>query len=187
MKYDLNVLLRHNVNNQIVKALEKNEIPWQKPWKGHGKGVGFPKNVLTKKKFFGVDVILLQMAAKRKGFVNKWWGTREQFSHFGLSVKERPANVEPGDWGTEIVFYKTDNNCKNNVATTSIIVYNAEQLVECPEEFQADAGRFPSYKLSETILHGTAAKLEYSDDGAAFYFYPPDDFIMIPKKKYFES
>jgi antirestriction protein ArdC len=184
LRNDLNALVRKNINNRIIKALEDREVPWQKPWEGSGPGVGFPRDVRTKKKFFGINFLLLQMAAKEHHFTSSWWGTTDEFTALGSNVKSRPDQVQPGCWATETVLYK---NQDNRILTMSSIVYNSEQLMFLLESCQPNSKLYPSYDLAERVLHGTKAKISYNDTGEAYYFYPPYDFITFPERRAFEE
>ena len=176
--------LRCNISNLVVKALENNETPWQKPWQGTGKGVGFPMDARTKKKFFGINFLLLQMAAKEHGFVSSWWGTSDQFAMLGSKVKNRPTDIMPGYWGTETVFYDQQFGKTNTIPS---VVYNADQLEVKLKNYLPDFNINPSYDLAEKVLHATNAKIKFNDEGEAWYFYPPKDYILLPKKRIFED
>lgn len=180
-KNEMSKMLRANINNTIVKALERNYVPWQKPWEGRGEGVGYPQDVRTKKMFFGINFILLQMAAKEHGFISSWWGTSDEFMALGATVKDRPETVVPGNWGTEIILYKGDGE---SILTVSSIVYNADQTTG---KFRPNPKLMPIYETAEKVLHSTKAQIEYNEDGEAWYHYPPDDYISLPRKMMFEA
>lgn len=179
-KRDLNNLLRHSVNGRIIQALESKTVPWQKPWGGNG----FPRDIFSNKKFFGVNVILLQMAAKNK-FTSNLWGTSAQFAQLRMPVKDRPNTVSPGDWGVEIITYK-DEMFGKRTAISSTVVYNLEQT-KYKKCLLAEPLLFPSYDLAESVLTSTPAIIDYNNNNEAFYFYPPADFITVPKKEVFEA
>lgn len=184
-RQDLSDILRQSVNDRIIRALEQDYAPWQKPWEGRGCGVGFPRDARTKKKFFGVNFLLLQMSAREHGFISSWWGTSDQFAAFGSKVKPRPEQVVPGGWGTETVFYKLENYSK--VLLASSVIFNADQLELLLEDFRPNPTLMPTYVLAEKILHSTNAKIKFNTSGEAWYFYPPHDYITLPKKQVFES
>jgi len=169
---DLSTLLRYKVTDRIIRALERREVPWQKPWEGVGNGVGFPREIKTKKKFFGVNFLLLQMSAREHGFISSWWGN--------IDAKERPDDVPPGCWATETVCYQEEANA------ISSIVYNYDQssvILESKPQFRL----MPSFALAEKVLHSTKAKIVENNNGVALYYYPPHDFITIPDRAKFEA
>lgn len=183
-KEELSILLRRGINNRIVRALENRHIPWQKPWEGRGKGVGYPRDVATGKKFFGINFLLLQMSAREHGFVSGWWATANQFSKLGSEVKSRPESVPIGAWPTETILYKME---ADKVLTVSSIVYNSDQLSSLLENYSPNPKLMPVYDAAERVLHSTKAKIKYNATSEAWYFYPPKDFITMPTKAVFEN
>jgi len=181
-KPELSSLLRKGINNRIVNALQNRQIPWQKPWEGRGEGVGHPREVNTKKRFFGINFVLLQMSAKEHGFVSSWWGTADQFTVLGSEVKNRPDTVVPGKWSTETILYKME---MDKVLTASSVVYNADQLTNLLESYTPNPKLMPVYDKADRVLHSTSAKIEYNTNGEAWYFYPPKDCITLPTKACF--
>lgn len=171
-------LLKQKINNFIIEELQKNEMPWKKPWEGVGLCAGFPRDICTKSKFFGINFLLLQMSAKRNGFASSWWGTHEQFISMGIKVQNRPKNVTPGSWATEIIVY--------DKTPTSYIVYNYDQGTGCINE-EVNIDYRANYDLADRVLNSTSAKIKFTKDGKALYFYPPNDFILFPKKSIFEQ
>jgi antirestriction protein ArdC len=183
-KQEYSILLRCGTNRRIIRALENHEIPWQKPWQGRGEGVGYPREANTRKKFFGINFLLLQMSAKEHGFVSNWWGTADYFASLGAQVKERPENVIPGSWATETVLYKEDNG---HVLTMSSIVYNADQLNLLLENYPNNSTLMPNYNAAEKVLKAPKANIQHTEDSEAWYYYPPNDYIALPQKKRCES
>jgi antirestriction protein ArdC len=177
-------LLRRGINRRIIRSLENRYIPWQKPWEGRGHGVGYPREANTRKKFFGINFLLLQMSAKEHGFVSSWWGTADYFASLGAQVKDRPENVIPGNWATETILYKANGG---EILTLSSVVYNSEQLNILLENYPTNSTLMPSYAKAEKVFKATKANIQHTDSGEAWYFYPPNDYIAIPKKKRFES
>ncbi|MFY4731316.1 zincin-like metallopeptidase domain-containing protein [Nitrospira sp. BLG_2] len=178
------IMLRRGINKRIIRALEDRILPWQKPWVGHGEGVGYPREVGTGKKFFGINFLLLQMAAREHGFTSSWWGTAKQFELLGTRVRNRPDSVPLGNWSTETILYKNDIG---NVITVSSIVYNTDQLGQSLIQYSPNPRITPFYEQAERVLHSTGAKIKHNSDREAYYFYPPHDFITIPTKACFEA
>lgn len=183
-KQEYSALLRCGINKRIIHCLENRYIPWQKPWEGRGEGVGYPREASTKKRFFGINFLLLQMAAKEHGFTSSWWGTSDQFSLLGASVKSRPENVIPGGWATETILYKEDSG---KIVTASSVVYNTDQLNVLLETYAPNSTLMPKYNIAEKALNSTGANVEHNNTGEAWYFYPPHDFITLPNKARFKD
>jgi hypothetical protein len=76
--------LRQQVNETIIQALEQGKVPWRSDH-------GFPKNVLSRRRYGGIEAICLMMA----GCPSPYWGTRSEWEALGGKVKDGP--------GTQIV------------------------------------------------------------------------------------
>ncbi len=98
--------IRERITSTIIQALEKGGLPpWRMPWRSDP-NAGFPVNIVSKKQYRGINPLLLTIASMRHGFQSKYWGTFKQWQELGGQVKRRPNNVEPGSWGTSIIFWK---------------------------------------------------------------------------------
>lgn len=97
--------IQKQVTARILDGLKQGNIPWRKPWRAD-KNAGVPANVISKRPYSGINPILLDLAAMSRGHVSRFWGTYQQWQSLGAQVRQRPSDVKPGQWGTQIVFYK---------------------------------------------------------------------------------
>jgi len=98
--------IRQRITNQIIEALQSGSLPpWRQPW-ASSPNAGFPANIASKRRYSGVNPMLLQISAQNHGFRSKWWGTFKQWESVGGRVMHRPANVESGCWGAAVIFWK---------------------------------------------------------------------------------
>ena len=98
--------IRERITNTIVESLKSGGLPpWRRPWAADP-NAGFPVNVVSKKKYRGINPLLLEIAAMRHGLKGKWWATYNQWKELGGQVMKRPDNVPSGEWGTAIIFWK---------------------------------------------------------------------------------
>jgi len=98
--------LRNQVNEKIISAMSKGNLPWVKPWTA-AKNAGYPANASTGKLYRGVNPLLLQLAALDKGYSSKYWATYRQW----LSVD---GQVRKGERGTRIIFWKPITRTRTN-------------------------------------------------------------------------
>ena len=97
--------LREQITAQVIAALESGDVPpWRRPWR-LGANAGTPANVVSKRGYRGLNLLLLDMAATRHNLSSRWWGTFNQWRQLGGRVMSRPSHVPPGKWGTQIVFW----------------------------------------------------------------------------------
>ena len=185
--------IRERVTNEIIEALQRGISPWHMPW-SPATNTGFPANVVSKRPYSGVNVLLLHLAALEQGFQSRWWGTFEHWSSQGGHVRSRPAFVSPGCWGTRIVLGKhitrlgRDRNGERHTAILPLLrertVFNADQVDNVPH-FQVQALTVdvqPNYQPAEKVIAATGADIREVEADKAWYFYPPPDRIEIPPK-----
>ena len=191
--------IRERVTNEIVTALKNGVVPWRKPWSPGN--TGFARNVVSKKSYSGVNRLLLGCAAMNKGFQSQWWGTFNQYQWKKLEcrVRQRPADVEAGHWGSKIIFYQslttTTKNKEGEEKETTFpllkeyCVFNSEQ-VEGAEQFHVQAAAeaaTPDFEPAEKVIAATGADIRVIPGDKACYYRPPQDYIQIPPKAQFEQ
>lgn len=140
-----------DISTKIVRDIYKNQAPWQRKWVGN---IPFPKNVHTKRKYGGVDVLLLCLSAREHGFTHYYWGDAVDFEVYGLPVSGIPTEIPSG------------------------YVYNYEQIIFQQEKIKVS--KKPDYTLAEKVLNAVPARVIYNEDRVAEYHFPPKDYITIP-------
>lgn len=187
--------IRERVTNEIIDALQRGVAPWHQPWSASA-NTGFPCNAISKRRYSGVNPLLLQLSALERGFQSKWWGTFNQWQALGAQVQKRPSDVPPGHWGTKIIFFKPittvarkangDEEERTFPLLREYTVFNADQ-VEGAEQFKVRHTVVPTppdYLPAERVIEATGADTRHGGEKAC-YFYPPNDYIMLPHKCYF--
>lgn len=80
------------ITERIIAMLEQGTVPWHKPWKAK---TGWPRNLITKKPYRGVNVFLLMSMSYESPF----WLTFHQADELGGSVRK-------GEKSCPVVFWK---------------------------------------------------------------------------------
>ncbi len=80
------------ITGRIIDKLEQGCVPWHKPW---AVNFEYPKNLITKKEYRGINVFILSCS----GFDSPYWLTFKQAKELGGSIKK-------GEKGTPVVFWK---------------------------------------------------------------------------------
>jgi antirestriction protein ArdC len=177
--------IRERVTKTVIAALESGVSPWHHmPW-SPAPNTGFPENVITRRRYSGVNPLLLQLAALERGWQSKWWGSVEQWTSLGGQVT---------GYGTSIVLRQRiakvgrDRDGERHAATVPVlreqVVFNADQVTGAPQ-FQAHAPAVevqPDFGTAEQIVLATGADIREVEADKAWYFYPPKDHIEIPPK-----
>lgn len=183
------------ITELILKKLEDNIVPWQKPWKG---GSNFPKNLVTGKPYRGMNILLLSLSS----YDCPYWVTYKQAKQLKGHILESELKN-----GTIITFWKT-NTYKRRVendteepelATSSILryyrVYNAEYQCEGIESKRLEEWKnrdnhtldFVPIKKCEEIWDGYKDKPEITSEEQRAYYRPSTDIINMPKMTSFLS
>lgn len=192
--------IRERVAKQIVEELQRGGAPWIKPWVG-AVNSGFPSNVISKKTYRGINPLLLEMAAQKRRFSSKWWGTYRQWVSLGGQVKKRPDDVASGEWGTKVVFFKPikrikkDDQGEEKVTSFPLlrdyVVFNADQVEgEVMDKFRVQPPSENStidFEPAETVIAATGADIRHQAGSEAAYYRPPLDHIVLPLKSQFEN
>ena len=85
------------ITQRIIDALEAGVIPWSRPWEMARYGVH--RNAVTGRPYRGLNVVLLNLVASMRGFVDPRWLTYKNAEMLGGHVKK-------GEKGVGIVFWK---------------------------------------------------------------------------------
>lgn len=187
--------LREEIVSQVIQALETGDrLPWTRPWRV-SENAGHPKNIQSRKSYRGINPILLDLHLMRHGFTSRWWGTINQWNSRGGTIKRRPADVRPGQWGARIIYFAPikkkvvdkDTNLEKEdrfLLMRGYTVFNADQ-VDGPEIDKYRAGNepegnpaFADFGPGEELLKATGFDIRHN--GEAAYYRRPDPFDQFP-------
>lgn len=183
--------LYQTVTDAIVVALEQGNIPWICPWQVHP-DQALPANLASGHRYRGVNVLLLNMVHRARGFRLNRWMTFQQARSLG-------AHVRRGESGTSVVFFKMleveserpappDADSKVIPLLRSFTVFNADQIEGLPADLIAEPpalDTFEANQAAEGLIQASGAVIRHGG-GRAFYR-PSDDTIQLPAKASFIS
>jgi len=168
------------INNKILSLLENGTVPWKKPWNGQS---SYPKNLVSKKEYKGVNVFLLAC----QEYCSPYWLTYKQ-------CQEKGGYVKQGEKSTPVIFWKwldkTDSDDVNGKIPLLryYSVFNVEQTegVTAPvtEEVHND---FDPIKEAEEIIANMPFRPEIKYGGFRAYYSPSLDYIQMPQQFCFNS
>lgn len=87
------------ITTEIVSAIEAGAGDWRMPWHHDGAATTRPQNVTSRRRYRGVNVLALWIAAEAAAYSSGLWGTYRQWASLG-------AQVRKGERGTTVVFWK---------------------------------------------------------------------------------
>lgn len=185
MRKQSNSLCRE-ITAQIIDSLTGEVGEWIQPWTAHG----LPVNAATRKRYKGINVLLLLITALHRGYASNQWVTFNQCKILGGRIKCNAI-------GTQIVFYQMidspimivqedtgelDETIEKRMILRHYTVFNIEQTslkIETPTR------EFTPVETAERLLDQLPAVVQHGG-GRAFYN-RQKDFIQLPEKETFKS
>lgn len=197
------VELQKEITHRILDGLLFGTAPWRKPWR-NDPNAGSPANVISRRRYSGINPILLDLTAMARGYTSRWWATYAQWTSLGAQVRKRPSDVKPGQWGTTVVFWKPiqktkkDASGKEKIDTFPLLrsytVFNLDQVDgEAVDHLRCSATSNASplsadYEAAQKAINATGADIRFGGN-RAMYLRPigptwPNhyggDYIMMP-------
>jgi antirestriction protein ArdC len=187
------------ITQRIIDRLKEGKIPWQQPWTstGYNGGITAPINIVSKKRYKGINAIMLGTA----GFASPYWMTYKQAAELG-------GNVKKGSASQMVVFFKrfdkTDKegnpviNAKGEQESVWMIrysrVFNLEQTegIESPDKVEVVEGDAAEEaetdgikKAKQVVKDADLCPIKNGGDRAAYS--PALDMIKMPAIKSFKT
>jgi antirestriction protein ArdC len=169
----------------VIDSLKNGKAPWAKPWAG---GAPLPYNVITKKPYRGLNILILGMTR----FADPRWGTYKQWAERGCQVKR-------GEKATAVTFWKFLEVNKAGTGAVGILtgqtdtipicktyaIFNAEQCDGVPPlPVTVDPDRPPvspdetAEGIANAYLTRENIPLGFKADGA--WYSPLEDRLNVP-------
>lgn len=87
------------ITSEIITAIESGTGTWRMPWHHDGSPITRPMNLQSGKRYRGINVLALWVAANAAGYTDGLWGTYKQWLACG-------AQVRKGERATTVVLWK---------------------------------------------------------------------------------
>ncbi len=186
--------LYQEVTDRIIAELEQDRVPWVRPWGQAKAGLALPKNAATRRRYSGINILILWGAVIEKGFPSQHWLTFRQALDLG-------GNVRKGEHGTT-VFYADRFIPKAEIQRAArdgdepdgvpflkrFTVFNVAQCDGLPEEVVTSAPVAPDWEIvgeAEALIAATGADFRTGGE-RAFYAVLPDYVQVPPQPAFFE-
>ena len=171
------------VTDKIIELLEAGTIPWRKPWTD----AGIPKNLISKRPYRGINLLLLNSLGYDQNLFLTW----KQLKTIGGSVKK-------GEKGIIVVFNKmvereVEKNGEPKIEKKSFIryykIFNVAQCTGIPPAFivHGEPREHEPLFECERIIEEMAdcPDIRHEEDEA--YYVPALDYINMPNISSFDS
>lgn len=164
------------ITDRILTMLKDGVVPWRQPWTA----ASAPKNLVSKKEYRGVNVLLLGT----QKYTSPYWCTYKQCT-------EKGGQVRKGEKSTPVVFWKITED-KNDATKKSFILryYNVFNVGQCDglDVPAVESGRVnnPIRECENLVrLYKTMPRIEHG--GGRAYYNPSFDYIGMPTRESFHS
>ncbi len=165
------------ITSRIIEQLEKGVVPWRKPWTTGG----LPQNLLTKRPYRGLNLLLLSSL----GYAQNYFLTWRQIKAFGGTIKK-------GEKPFPVIFWKFPEQDEENPKKPPILryytVYNIEQCEDIAESKLppplSERTNDPIESCFEMVEKmPNRPPIKHKENRA--YYQPFHDFINMPKMSAF--
>jgi antirestriction protein ArdC len=165
------------ITSRIIQKLEQGIIPWKQPWTE----AGIPQNLITRKPYRGINLLLLSSL----GYSTNYYLTRHQLEDIGGTVKpdQKPELIVFWKWPED----KKDSPDKPKPILRYYQIYNVEQC-ELLDKFIPEGSPFhennPIVACAE-IVENMPKKPDIKSKENRAYYHPFFDYINMPKMEKF--
>ena len=177
----MNTTIYDQITERIIALLEKGTVPWRKPWKAQ---TGLPRNLVTKKLYRGINVLLLHAMH----YESPYWLTFRQALELG-------GHVRKGEKACPVVFWKQlereDKQTGEKEKIPMMRFYYVFNVAQCDglKTLSAPAGETPLTAPSkpEEIIAAIPHRPEIKHGMAKAFYSPSADVVAMPNRASFEK
>lgn len=170
------------VTNRIIDQLEAGVIPWQQPWTE----AGLPQNLITKKTYNGINLLLLASM----GFSRNFFLSFKQVKELGGSVNKGEKSIPVVYWK----FTKKEDPITKEEKKLSFIryytVFNVDQCTGIPESkipMVNSNQELNRMEKLEAIINDMPNPPRIQHKEMKAYYSPSGDYINMPKMNTFKD
>lgn len=118
------------ITAEIIAAIKAGAGEWRMPWHHDGAAPLRPVNILSRRRYRGINTLALWVAAQAQGYASGLWGTYRQWQALG-------AQVRKGERGTTAVLWKSlaaggdedeDEPAHGRVVARAFTLFNVAQV-----------------------------------------------------------
>ncbi len=188
---------RNNLIDMYIKSLEEGNIPWEKMWK-----TSTPVNAISKKRYRGVNNLILSFIAQERGYKDNRWCTFKQMQKNNWKFI-KPAKGQ----GVDVEFFSMYNKIDRKNYTFQEYNEIISQEPERESEFRLNQKNYKVFNgdLIDGLVNNKELPKEeiisndyveniidnfgvgYEEKGEEAYYVPSEDTVVIPPRNTFES
>jgi antirestriction protein ArdC len=165
------------ITERIVALLEKGTVPWRKPWTAQ---TGLPRNLITKKVYRGINVLLLHAMH----YESPYWLTFRQALELG-------GHVRKGEKACPVVFWKQleheDKQTGEKEKIPMMRFYFVFNVAQCDGLKAAPSGAATMPTKPDEIIAAMPQRPEIKHGMAKAFYAPSADYVAMPNRASFEK
>ncbi|MHB8886815.1 MAG: ArdC family protein [Methylovirgula sp.] len=188
--------LYQEITDKIIADLEAGRAPWVQPWgtAAAKAPLAMPRNASTRRRYTGINVLILWGAVIEHGFTGQSWLTFRQALSLG-------GNVRKGEHGTTVVYadcftpederQRAERDGDEPGAIPFLkrfTVFNTDQCENLPDGLVTAPPPVPEGLIlpqAEALIDAAGADFRIGGDRA--FYSPANDYIQVPRPDaYFE-
>ena len=188
--------LYDEITDKITAELEAGRVPWVQPWgtAAARAPLAMPQNASTRRRYSGVNVLILWGSVIEHGFTGQSWLTFRQALSLG-------GHVRKGERGTTVVYadrFIPDDEKKRAAESGEeaqaipflkrFTVFNTDQCDALPDEIATVAPPPPPGMIEpevEALIKSTG--IDFRIGGNRAFYMPSEDYVQVPPPAaYFE-
>ncbi len=184
--------LYQEITSKIIAELKAGRLPWVQPWGASAvqAPLAIPKNASTRRRYSGVNVLILWGAVVQRGFSGQSWLTFRQALGIG-------GHIRKGEHGTTVVFADRFIPDRERVRARErgdepnaipflkrFTVFNTDQCDDLPPEVTTSAPPPPegvTLPEVEALIRASGADVRIGGERA--YYDVGGDFVRVPPRK----
>lgn len=187
--------LYDEITTEIIAELEQGRAPWVQPWgtsatKAH---VAMPQNAGTRRRYSGINILILWGAVIERGFPCQSWLTFRQALALG-------GNVRKGERGTTVVYadrftpdeerrraFDAGEEARAIAFLKRFTVFNVAQCDGLPADIVPDAPPAPDHDLIDPKVRELIKNygIDFRIGGDRAYYVPAADYVQVPPPQAF--
>ena len=186
--------LYQEITDKIIGQLEAGSVPWVQPWgtTAAKASLAVPKNAASRRRYTGINVLILWCAVVERGFSCQRWLTFRQALGLG-------GHVRKGETGTTVVYadrFVPDRERERTQETGDepraipflkrFTVFNVDQCNGLPEEVAASTPQVEIDLIlprAEALIE--ASRVDFRIGGSKAFYHPTHDFVQVPPPEAF--
>lgn len=180
--------LYEEITRQIIAELETGRLPWVQPWDAGQAAVGLPYNVVSDRRYSGINILTLWHAVLTRGFRGHGFLTFRQAAALGGTVRRGEHGISvvyTRRAGTDASDQRSDGKGERKggfAFLKQFTVFSVDQCDGLPDKCHVSAPPIPEGLIlpqAETLIAATGADVRIG--GASAYYSPRHDFVAVPR------